>query len=117
MNRSQSQFSSSVTHIHLELERDQFIVWSRGKPLSYLRMWEGEEEKKVLYDRLASLENELQRRDELIDSLNTDKSKLVEELENAQRTKKNLVQRIEELENVEYETSGQNNWCFHVTYC
>lgn len=70
-------------------------------------MWEGEDEKKVLCDRLASLENELQRRDELIDSLNTEKSKILEDLAETRRLNSTLEQRVEELENAEYESSGQ----------
>ena len=66
-----------------------------------------EEEKSVLCDRLASLENELQRRDDLIQSLNIEKAELLEELKKGQKRNKELHKQLEEAENAEYEALGR----------
>ncbi len=65
-----------------------------------------DEDKRVLCDRLASLENELQRRDDNIRSFNIEKAELLDEIKRSQVKNKELRKQLEEAENAQYEAYG-----------
>ena len=73
-----------------------------------------DEEKRALCDRLASLENELQRRDDSIQSLKLEKTDLLEELEKSQKKNKELHGHLEESENSEYDALGKTICLYEI---
>ena len=65
-----------------------------------------DEDKRVLCDRLASLENELQRRDDTIQSFTIEKAEILDELKKSQERNHELHKQLGQAENSQYEVVG-----------